>query len=675
MPAIGDSSDDTTTRDDRTRRHARLWRAAPPLLLIVCAALAISSAIGDSITFDEFPHLTSGLSYLETGDFRLPIGSPPLGQAWAALPLLLFNVQWPPADDPAFLDSDVYGVGRRWFYDLNNGERLLIVSRCAIVVLLLAACWITYRIACRVFDRRAGLLALALAALSPTMLAHGRLTTVDMAITLCMILTLLAFARMLERVSVGTVVVAAISLAVAALVKFSWVILIPSTLVMGAVAIVRSRPMNLQVRSRVTKSLARRSHRAMLLMLLALVFAATTWVAIWSAYLWRYSPFARGASAATHMPYSPSRQFDNLEEGMAGTWHTLLTEVDGTPLRGVTPAVIRFARRHRLLPEAYLHGVAFIHQTRHKFSTYMLGRVSVHGNHAYFPLVFLIKTPIPTLALFAVGLLVIAGGRLPRIGDMPLLAGIVTLALLYGGGAIASNLNIGQRHLLPIYPIVFIVAGAAAYVVRGRVGKIALGVALAWLAVADARIAPHYLSYFNEIAGGPANGYLYLADSNIDWGQDLKRLAKYARRHPTEHLNVCYFGSADPTRYGFDCHVLPGGLEKGDKSTLEPGTYVFSITELLSVYEWVGTEETWRIANTHNIYRQLYYNLPEQPPADPADLEPWRTRREQFELLRWGRFLHQLRRRPADERIGYSMFVFKLDADEIEVLTRPAAPQ
>ena len=179
--------------------------AAVAALLAGAGLLAVSSLIGDSITFDELHHLTSGYSYLQTGDFRLASTSPPLAKMWCAWPLLLTNNQWPAADSPAWQAGDVWAVGRLWLFELNDGERLMTIARCMDVVLLLGVCLSVYFLGARLFGPRAGLIALVLAVFSPSLLAHGRLATTDIPLTLAVTLTLLAFARLLERVHVGAV--------------------------------------------------------------------------------------------------------------------------------------------------------------------------------------------------------------------------------------------------------------------------------------------------------------------------------------------------------------------------------------------------------------------------------------------------------------------------------------
>jgi hypothetical protein len=240
--------------------------------------------------------------------------------------------------------------------------------------------------------------------------------------------------------------------------------------------------------------------------------------------------------------------------------------------------------------------------------------------------------------------------------------------------AVSSGFNIGHRHLVPVYPLLFVLGGASAAWLARRAGRWLVAVALVWLIGANLWIHPHYLSYFNELIGGPRRGHLYLADSNIDWGQDLKRLAHYARAHPDESIKLAYFGSALPASYGFASETLPSYMPfPHEPAALTAGTYVVSLTQLLGIYEARAAAEYW--TDPKNVRRYAaYIDLAATPdaPGDPADVREARRRaRRQVELLRPRRLLNRLRERPADERIGYSLFVYRLEQAEIDAMLRP----
>ena len=186
---------------------------------------------------------------------------------------------------------------------------------------------------------------------------------------------------------------------------------------------------------------------------------------------------------------------------------------------------------------------------------FVLGQISQGGWWYYFPVAFLVKTPLPLLILLGI---TFARGRLER--DEWYLVGAAGVYLLAG---MMQSLNIGVRHILPMYALLIILAGRV--VARPwpekqrRWGNRAVAGLMVWMVVEALVYAPQYLAYFNELAGGPAGGRHVLVDSNLDWGQDLKRLAAWQREHPEARpLMLSYFGPGDPTRYGVRAEPLPG---------------------------------------------------------------------------------------------------------------------
>ena len=641
---------------------AWLHPVAVPALLILAAVLAVTSLLGDSITYDETSHLTAGMSYLKTGDFRLALDHPPLPKIWAAWPLLFAMPQWVPADDPGWLDANIWQTGRRWLFDLNDGERWLPLARGLMVVLLLALCAAIYAAGRRLFGPAAGLLALTVACLSPTLLAHGRLVTTDMPITLCTLLTLLTFGRLLQRLTLWRLLVAAVALGATSVSKMSWPLVLPALAAMALVAILRREPLGFPWAT----SAAR---RAGVLAAVAVVLIGTTLASIWTCYGWRRSIFPRAlqAHAAFAAPQDPTRQ---LMQNFENEWRRLVEGTDEHPSRGPMAGFLRWARTWHLLPDAYLHGLAFTMQYTTGRHAYFCGQVSTTGWRSYFPVAIAIKTPVATLALILASLVALLSRGTGRVGDLPLLVGLLVFLGAYAAYVASSTYNIGHRHLLPIYPVLFVLAGASATWLGKRPGKWLVGAALVWLAGATWWIHPHYLSYFNEFVGGPSRGHLYLADSNLDWGQDLKRLARFARQHPNERIKLAYFGSADPTRYGFPCDLLPNLIGDGSPGNLAGGgLYVLSITELLGAYFPLAQDSFWQAPEATQNYRRLQQALLAPPRSESA--ESRRRAAEQFAALRWGRFLYKLRQRPPDERIGYSLWVYRLTPGDIEALTRP----
>jgi len=672
--------------DTRRSSTVPVWLGAVPhgwlvaLLLIVSAALAVTSLLGDSFTFDETGHLTAGFSHLYLGDFRLQPEHPPLAKMWAALPLLWMDHNWPPSDTPGWREASSWQVARTWLFERADGERLLLPARGMMVVLLLATILLIYATARRLFGCDAGLLALVLAGLGPSLLAHGRLVTTDLPATLVVTLALLSIARLLERFTWPRFALAAGGVAVLPLAKMSALLVLPALLVMGGVALRRNGSPRAALRlppegrdpdGRVAVGRhTSPARRGLSLGVLALALTLVGWASIWTCYRWRYSAFT-GPDRDTAVFYA----FQEASPGTrAEAWDATLSPQGDRLLPNLLLLAVGCARDHRLLPEAYLYGFAhMLKMTGHPAPGYLNGEIYSGGRPEYFPIAFLIKTPIPTLCLLLAGIAAVAFRRVPASRDRPLLAGLLTFAAIYGFFAVTSRYNFGHRHILPLYPLVFVVGGAAAGWLATRAGKVAVVAAVAWLAVANVRIYPHYLCYFNELVGGPARGHVYLADSNIDWGQDLKRLARYAAKHPDERIKLAYFGSADPTRYGFACEPLPSFHFFGAPGKLTPGTYVASVNQIIGLRTLEARAEIWQNENVQAYYRQLHerYARADAARASSAPSPEHEVELDRWQIMRHGRLLDRLRQRVPDDRIGYSLFVYRLTQDEIDGLLEP----
>jgi hypothetical protein len=653
----------------------RLHTVAVPLLLAITAALAITSLIGDSVTFDETSHLVSGMSYLETGDFRMAADHPPLGKIWAALPLLLVHQRWPGPDEPAWQRSQFYQYGKLWLFKLNDPDRLILIARLMMVALLLATCLTVYALARTLFGPPAALLALFLATFSPTLLAHGRLVTTDMPVALAAALVLLTFARLLQRMTWPRLLAGAAALAVLSLVKFSWPIVLIGPAAMIAITLIRNAPLESTLLrhnadgTAAVQLLRSRSERAGAVVLACAFMSLTTWAAIWTCYGWRFRMIP---VAASDTPAARAADDAAASHDYAEAWHVLLTEPGG-PVKRARLALTDWARFHRLLPEAYLYGFSYALRSAEARDSYFMGQYSSVGRPAYFPLAFAIKTPIATMLLLAAGFLALICKPELRRRQPVLLWGLLAFVAAYAATAITSKINIGHRHLLPLYPLFCVVAGAAVTWLTLPRLRWAIPAVAAWLVGANLWIHPHYLSYFNELIGGPSNGHKYLLDSNIDWGQDLKRLARYARQHSDQPLQLAYFGSAEPAAYGIHCAALPSFWPfDAAPAELTGGLYVFSVTQLFAVSEFGARDEFWADPDTQKLYREYAAIAASPPPSQsPQALQEWRATRDEFEKARRWRLMNQLQHRPPDDRVGYSLFVYKLTQAQVDDLIRP----
>jgi 4-amino-4-deoxy-L-arabinose transferase-like glycosyltransferase len=521
-------------------------RAALLAFAAVFAVLAFTSLRRDSATFDEPAHLSAAWSHLARGDFRMSPDHPPLVHDVAALPLMFMDVRMPP-QDPAWQLRRTHEFGRRLLFRWNDGQRLLVASRCAIVALGVALILAVYASARRRWGTAAALLAALLCALSPDVLAHARLVTTDLGAALTIFVAVLACEALAERPGRGRLLLAGLAVGAAFAAKFSALLLVPVLLLLAGLLVARGRV----------------SLRRAALALLAL--AAATIVVIWAAY---------GFRARISPDPAVNASFD---------WKRL--EPPQPPVR----AAVFAARAVSLLPDPYLYG--FLRFWRHSEArpAFLLGERSEQGFRSFFPVSFALKTPLPLIALLLLGLVVRASPALPRAGPFVWVP-VVVYALL----TLTRGINIGHRHLLPLYPFLFVLAARAAAwaALRWRDGSrgpaLAVAVLAGWYAAGTLRVHPHYLAYFNEAAGGPRHGYRLLVDSSLDWGQDLIRLRDWAARHGVSSLKLSYFGTADPEYYRVPAQLLPGYMPPVPRKVVRevrPGDVVaVSATNLQGVY-------------------------------------------------------------------------------------------
>ncbi len=179
-------------------------------------------------------------------------------------------------------------------------------------------------------------------------------------------------------------------------------------------------------------------------------------------------------------------------------------------------------------------------------SSFLGGAYSIEGSLLYFPAALIFKTPLPLLLCAATGLALLI--KTPDVQGMWLVFPPAAFFVL----ACSSKTQIGYRHILPVFPFLIVIAarGAAWVWERGLWGRALCAALSVWLVASVARVQPDQLAYFNELAGGPDNGYRWLVDSNLDWGQGLKELGAELRRRGGPAIYLSYFGAGDPSYYG-----------------------------------------------------------------------------------------------------------------------------
>jgi len=215
--------------------------------------------------------------------------------------------------------------------------------------------------------------------------------------------------------------------------------------------------------------------------------------------------------------------------------------------------------------DSYIRGflnVALHSQAGH--NSFLMGEHSTTGFLLYFPIAFLVKTPIAMLVLLL--LTAVFYTKINKDYKKALQRDIILFIpiIVFVGAFVLNKINIGLRHILPAYPFLFIWVSQSINVSWKKTLKVVvfslLILAYLW---ASLSIAPNYLAYFNEFAGGPDKGHEFLIDSNIDWGQDLKQLGFYLKENNITTVKMAYFGKDSRAYRGIDWEELKCAPESG----------------------------------------------------------------------------------------------------------------
>ncbi|HMB95082.1 MAG TPA: hypothetical protein VKK61_03505, partial [Tepidisphaeraceae bacterium] len=253
--------------------------------------------------------------------------------------------------------------------------------------------------------------------------------------------------------------------------------------------------------------------------------------------------------------------------------------------------LLLWAESKHLLPQAWLNGLLSMHSLSLVRSTFLLGTVRPTGTWYYFPLAILFKTPTATLAAMAIAIASVLFFTTDSENNVENYThwrwAILCLGLpasVYGFSALSSALNLGVRHVFPIYPFIFIAValGLSRLIMNmRRTGTILVVLLMIGLASESLAAYPNYIAFFNTPSGGAAGGIRLLGDSNLDWGQDLKLLVAWREAHMDKPMWLAYFGQADPLYYGIHEHNMSGTDEDAfNTAPAGPCYYVVSATNL-----------------------------------------------------------------------------------------------
>lgn len=511
-----DTTSESGSRDDEVRRPRAVRRWLLPLLVVVLlaqmAAVMVTTAVQQTPTIDEPVYVATAAEYLHGQGIRYNPEHPPLGKLVIAVGVAIAD----PHVDTAF-DGPQIDLGPHLLYESGNDPwQLMFWARLPVIVLTLLSGLVVFAFARELAGRAAGLTALALYTFSPDVVAHGSLATLDVPMAGFLLTAVWLLWR--ARVRPGLYVpLAGLALGAALATKMSALPAVPVLLGLAAFSVWTARRGD-GTRRRLVHVLAG-----------AAVLTLAAVAVVWASYL-------------------------VVDPRLRWTAQDQVPVVHG--LRGILVELLPF-------PQAYADGMRIqFHFENYPWEGFLFGRVYTGHLWYYLPAAILVKTPLGLLALWAAGAVVLVAVRRLRPAAPYLLvpAGVLLASAMTG------SRDFGTRYTL-FLPMFLTVAAGCVLAVRRRWATVVTGALVLFVAVSSARTFPYYLPYSNEAFGGPARTHLRLHDSNVDWGQDLGRLADRLReRYPGERIWLVYKGSGVPSAYGIeaaDPREVPVGDVRG----------------------------------------------------------------------------------------------------------------
>jgi hypothetical protein len=561
-------------------------------ILVLCAQMLIS-ARATSPTFDEPYHILRSYVYLTTGDDALVAqgGHPPLANMVSVAPLSLRDDIVLPPHQPGWPQvqqfKDLFAVADAFFWRIgNDADSIVLWARLPGILLCALGAALVFVWSRALYGQLAALLSLLLYAFDPNIIAHSTVVTTDLGATAVFLATVYCLWRFCRRPSWGRLLLTGLVFGLAQATKFSALFLAPICVVIVSIWMCQRSSPTLPLSLPFTQRLSahRRLQRAYGVLFLCLIIFLVGAVVLWGVYGFRVSSL---------LPHEDSHP---LLDRLLPTGHPLIRQV------------IYYLAEHFPVPApAYFADLAWLQRyARSGHASFLMGNYGRSGWWFYFPMAFLIKTPIPVLLLlFTAVQRSITEKSLGEDAHF-----LVVPAVLFFASSMFSSIDIGYRNILPVLPFVFIYVSQVTTWATGRLARSALLVLCAWCVLGTVLLSPHYLAYFNEFAGGPSNGYKYLVDSNLDWGQDLKHLRRYLDSHAIPEIYLSYFGTADPAYYGIDFLPMPA---QPPPAAAEPGYYVISATSLQGVYAGGASGSHWLAQyepSDRIAYSMFVYHLP-----------------------------------------------------------------
>jgi hypothetical protein len=528
-----------------TRR--RLW--IPATLLALFAIQSLWFINTQSLTYDEPAHIIPGIEAWQQGKFEHWNDQPPLARLWVTLPMARVSAHFAWQQLPTGFVVTEMQPGPEWIAWRTRPMTTILG------VVLGLALWFAAR---RLFSEGAANVALSLFVSTPSLIAHFSLATTDGLGALFVFLAAFQLVRWRRRPSSANTALMGLVLGALLLAKFYAPPLV--LLALGLMVVLTPWGLSLAPRNWNWKA-----------MLGALAVAILT---LWAGYFFHVS----------HVQVGDGQVVATYPNRAVKTWATK----SSLRLNAFVPA------------GEFIEGVREIAMNnRHGRPSWFLGKIYPKGGiRLYYPVAIALKWPTIALLLFFASVILGLRKTCRAWNDLVVMS---LLPLLYLVFALQSRYDIGERHILPLYPFVLLIAGGIWEHARKHRVAVAILVFALCLNAADAlRYAPDYLSYFN-IFVRPENSWRLLTDSNLDWGQGLIGLRSYAQQHPNERLRLAYFGSVDPALYGVRAMPLPPGEVVSGTVVVGASCLSGQVLPDPDAYHWLWDKQPERLIN-HSLW-------------------------------------------------------------------------
>jgi hypothetical protein len=575
------------------------------LLAALHYVLAVSAIRHKSATFDEPMHALGAHLRWHFGDFRVNPEDPPLWHYLAVLgtprdaldidfqnpnlgaTLDTIDQQWPFVYETLFVRNAV--VVHDW---INSLRARMALFGSALVVAVGLAAWSLARHLGLPHPLLGAWAASTLVALDPNFIGHSPILKNDVAVTLGVLVVSWMLWGIGRGITPARVAGLSLALALTLNLKFTGVVLAPAVVGLLVVRALLPTPWRFMRRDLTT-----RLDKVLAACAIGTIAACVCWASVWVVYGLRHAP---GPDPSAH--FNHEQHLTMSVEVRRSILYEAGRDVEASqvvPTLG--DSILAWLGSTRLMPDAWTFGVHYVQARSIARSSFLMGETTTTGRWYYFPVAMAVKTPLTTILMLAAASVWAARSvSKGRIVDQTwtLVAFAGPAAILFAL-AMSSALNLGIRHVFPVYPVIWLSIGLAVASLSLQRARVASVIALAGSSVEVARQAPDHLAFFNALAGGSTGGARILSDSNLDWGQDLPLLARWQSQNPDRKLYLSYFGLADPRVYGIRfINVAPGylfGPPPVFPTPGEPAVLAVSITHMQGTYTSdLALRDAWR---------------------------------------------------------------------------------